>query len=464
MKKFVFAVMCVFAMNWLNAQEVEVSIGTDAGDYSFDYSVPFEEYNMYSISQQIYTAEEMGGNVGSITKVSFKLVYCVDASVRNVDIYMINTDKTSFSGETDWADVSEADLVYSGEVTYPGPFSGDYGMAWLDIELQTPFNYEGGNLLICCNDRTGANALEAGFAQYNTDESRAILAGSGTEFNVSELYFASGSVRYNNQIKFVVGPANEDPELEPVAPENVVATTIDAYSVNITWDVVTEAISYDVYRNDEFIANVEETEYVDVELQPNTEYCYTVVSVYENGNDSEPSEQACATTLDLTCDAPENLEAMAESTSSISLTWDAVENAMSYNVYEDSELLANVAETSYLVEDLEYNTEYCFTVTAVRGDFESEESNVACTKTLGDGLAEINTSLCIYPNPVENQFFINVNEEISEVAVYNMTGAMVYVTNEVNGNVVNVAELVNGTYIVKVKTVNADYVSRFVKK
>ena len=74
MKKFVFAVMCVFAMNWLNAQEVEVSIGTDAGDYSFDYSVPFEEYNMYSISQQIYTAEEMGGNVGSITKVSFKLV------------------------------------------------------------------------------------------------------------------------------------------------------------------------------------------------------------------------------------------------------------------------------------------------------------------------------------------------------------------------------------------------------
>ncbi|MBR7176115.1 MAG: T9SS type A sorting domain-containing protein [Bacteroidales bacterium] len=464
MKKFVFAVMCVFAMNWLNAQEVEVSIGTDAGDYSFDYSVPFEEYNMYSISQQIYTAEEMGGNVGSITKVSFKLVYCVDASVRNVDIYMINTDKTSFSGGTDWADVSEADLVYSGEVTYPGPFSGDYGMAWLDIELQTPFNYEGGNLLICCNDRTGANALEAGFAQYNTDESRAILAGSGTEFNVSELYFASGSVRYNNQIKFVVGPANEDPELEPVAPENVVATTIDAYSVNITWDVVTEAISYDVYRNDEFIANVEETEYVDVELQPNTEYCYTVVSVYENGNDSEPSEQACATTLDLTCDAPENLEAMAESTSSISLTWDAVENAMSYNVYEDSELLANVAETSYLVEDLEYNTEYCFTVTAVRGDFESEESNVACTKTLGDGLAEINTSLCIYPNPVENQFFINVNEEISEVAVYNMTGAMVYVTNEVNGNVVNVAELVNGTYIVKVKTVNADYVSRFVKK
>lgn len=464
MKKFVFAVMCVFAMNWLNAQEVEVSIGTDAGDYSFDYSVPFEEYNMYSISQQIYTAEEMGGNVGSITKVSFKLVYCVDASVRNVDIYMINTDKTSFSGGTDWADVSEADLVYSGEVTYPGPFPGESGMAWLDIELQTPFNYEGGNLLICCNDRTGANALEAGFAQYNTDESRAILAGGGTEFNVSELYFASGSVRYNNQIKFVVGPANEDPEPEPVAPENVVATTIDAYSVNITWDVVTEAISYDVYRNDEFIANVEETEYVDVELQPNTEYCYTVVSVYENGNDSEPSEQACATTLDLTCDAPENLEAMAESTSSISLTWDAVENAMSYNVYEDSELLANVAETSYLVEDLEYNTEYCFTVTAVRGDFESEESNVACTKTLGDGLAEINTSLCIYPNPVENQFFINVNEEISEVAVYNMAGAMVYVTNEVNGNVVNVAELVNGTYIVKVKSVNADYVSRFVKK
>lgn len=462
MKKIVLIVMCVFAMNWGYAQEVEVSIGTDSGDYSYDYSVPFEEYNMYSVSQQIYTAEEMGGNIGSITKVSFKLVYCVEASVRNVDIYMINTDKESFNSGSDWADVSETDLVYSGEVTYPGPFPGEYGMAWLDIELQTPFNYEGGNLLICCNDRTGANALEAGFAQYGTEEDRAILAGGGTEYNVSELYFASGSVRSNNQIKFVVGAANEEPE--PVAPENVLATTIDAYSINLTWDAATDAMGYDVYRNDEFIANVEETEYLDVELQPNTEYCYTVVSVYENDIKSEHSEQICATTLDLTCVAPENLEAKAESTSSISLTWDASENAMSYNVYKDEEFLINITETFYLVENLEYDTEYCFTVTAVRNDFESEKSDVVCVKTLGDGIKEINSSLCIYPNPVKDQLIININEKISEVAVYNLTGAMVYMTNELNGNVVNVAELVNGTYIVKVKTVNADYVSRFVKK
>lgn len=462
MKKIVLTVMCAFFMNWLNAQDVEVSIGTDSGDYSYDYSVPFEEYNMYSVSQQIYTAEEMGGNVGSITKVSFKLVYCVDASVRNVEIYMINTDKASFSSGLDWVDVSATDLVYSGEVTYPGPFPGEYGMAWLDIELQTPFNYEGGNLLICCNDRTGATALEAGFAQYGTEEDRAILAGGSTEYNVSELYFASGSIRFNNQIKFVVGAANEEPE--PVAPENVVATTIDAYSINLTWDVVTDAVGYDVYRNDELIANVEETEYVDVELQPNTEYCYTIVSVYENDTKSEHSSEACATTLDLTCEAPENLEAKAESTSSISLTWDAVENAMSYNVYKNEEFLTNITETSYLVEDLEYNTEYCFIVTAVRGDFESEESNVACTKTLGEGLAEINSSLCIYPNPVKDQLIIDVNDKISEVAVYNLTGAMVYMTNDPDGNVVNVSELVNGTYIVKVKTSNAEYVSRFIKK
>lgn len=458
--------MCVLGLNSLNAQQ-EVIIGTDAGDYSWNYDVPFEEYNMYSISQQIYTAEEMGSVIGNITQVSFKLVYCVDASVRNVDIYMINTDKTVFASGSDWVDITEDDLVYSGSVTYPGPFPGDYGLAWLDITLQTPFKYEGGNILICCYDHTGATALEAGFAQYSTNETRAIIARGSDQYDVSELNFASGSMTYNNQIKFVVAPAGEDPEIVPVAPQNLTVTPVDAYSINVTWETVTDAIGYNVYRDEELVISLEETEYLDEELQPTTDYCYTVVTVYEDGIMSDPSEQVCATTLEIetpTSEVPENLVAVPESVSAISLTWDAAENAMSYKVYKDGEFLADTEETSYLAEGLEYNTNYCFTVTSIRSDFESEKSDEACATTLGDGITENQSNIRIYPNPVKDHLFINVDGEINEISIYNLTGAIIYNSNKVDNNVINVTELVNGAYIVKVRTSDTEYFKRFIKK
>ena len=44
--------------------------------------------------------------------------------------------------------------------------------------------------------------------------------------------------------------------------------------------------------------------------------------------------------------------------------------------------LANVTTTSYLAEGLNADTEYCFTITAVNGETESEKSAEACAKTL----------------------------------------------------------------------------------
>ena len=466
MKRFVlFFVMCVLGINLMNAQEV--AIGLDGGDFSLDYYGPIEEYNKYSISQQIYTEEELGGGMYTITQVSFKLVYCCVETIRNIEIYMINTDKASFESGQDWANVTAADLVYSGEVVYPGPLPGEFGLAWLDITLQKPFTYEGGNLLICCNDLTGVNTKDSGFAQYYPESNRAIFSGGETQYNVSELIFAVGRVIANNQIKFMTKPYTGETETE--VPENVVATPVDAHSINLTWDAVAGAVSYDIYRDEEYITSVEETEYLDVDLDASTTYCYNVVSVYEDGTMSDYSEQACAETQDdiiedLTCEVPANLQAVPESTSAIALTWDASENADGYKIYKDGEFLASVEETSYVAEGLEYNKEYCFAVSAFRGEFESDRTDAVCAKTLGEGVAECYDNIAIYPNPVKDQLFINVNAEINEVCIYNVTGAMVYRSNEIINNVINVAQLANGTYVVKVKTSDTELVKRFVKK
>ncbi len=79
---------------------------------------------------------------------------------------------------------------------------------------------------------------------------------------------------------------------------------------------------------------------------------------------------------------PDNVKAVAFSSSSIKLTWNASENTTSYNVYSgDNLVVTSVTETSYMVEDLEANTSYCFTVVAVNGDKLSAKSAEVCAKT-----------------------------------------------------------------------------------
>ena len=67
----------------------------------------------------------------------------------------------------------------------------------------------------------------------------------------------------------------------------------------------------------------------------------------------------------------------------IVLTWAAVETATSYNVYQGEEKLANVTELTYTVEGLDFETEYCFTVTAVNENGESKATE-ACATTEKD--------------------------------------------------------------------------------
>ena len=167
-------------------------------------------------------------------------------------------------------------------------------------------------------------------------------------------------------------------------------------------------------------------------------------------------------------DAPENLVAEVLSTSSIILTWDNVESALSYNVYQANELIANIEETTFTVDGLEYNTEYCYTVTAVRNDEESDKSEEKCAKTLGESINELLfSSINIYPNPVEDELFIATEVRVKEIAIYDVYGRQTMsqqVNEKASQQVVKVADLDAGVYFVNIKTENGNIVKRFVKK
>jgi hypothetical protein len=124
--------------------EETATIGNGTTDLTY---VPVYSYYDYSYSQQIYTAEEIGGS-GVINSIAFEIS---GVKSRLVDIYLVETDKSSFESTTDWVAVTDADKVFTGNI--------GNALGWETYTLTTPFTYSGsGNLVVVVNNINGSYA------------------------------------------------------------------------------------------------------------------------------------------------------------------------------------------------------------------------------------------------------------------------------------------------------------------
>ena len=142
-KVFLFLTMLLFAFTGtMKADVVEIGEGSTATN---SYLPTYEFYN-YSLTQQIYTAEEIG-MAGLINSISF---YATGSATRKFDVYLVNTEKSAFDGSTDWVVPTADDKYYSGNVSY-------VANGWTTITLSNPFNYDGtSNLCVIIDDNTGS--------------------------------------------------------------------------------------------------------------------------------------------------------------------------------------------------------------------------------------------------------------------------------------------------------------------
>lgn len=83
---------------------------------------------------------------------------------------------------------------------------------------------------------------------------------------------------------------------------------------------------------------------------------------------------------------PKNLTVKNYNDNSITLGWDAVANATSYNIYRDGEYVGNTSATSYFDNGLNFSTQYCYTVTSINTDGESDHSEQVCQTTKEENL------------------------------------------------------------------------------
>lgn len=145
--------------DWSNMVAVPTTNTVIEGNQSMnDYTkIPTELKNKYSLSQQIYTAAELGA-AGFFESVSFTKTVPKSwpgSENRQLDVYMVYTDKSGFDSDTDWIQVSESDKVFSGNVTINGDWGGMDG--WTTLTLDKPFFYNGmQNIAIIIDDNTGA--------------------------------------------------------------------------------------------------------------------------------------------------------------------------------------------------------------------------------------------------------------------------------------------------------------------
>ena len=266
----------------------EVIIGT--GTATNSYVPTYNLYN-YSCTNQLYTAEEIGG-AGTINSIAF-MPATVNAASRNINVYMVNTEKTSFTSGTDWIPVTDADLVYSGTVAWTAN-------TWSTIELTTPFDFDGTNLCVVVNDLTGSwtssnqyyvsDATSQAIRIYQDSAPYNPAApGSGTVLNVK------------NNIKLDItfgGSGNDDP-VTPVVWSNIlprdIQTTVNVNAVVPVGTAEGTVVTFhNTYLNTNFVITLDSTgtaviddfikgEYlVTVDLQGYTcnEYVNTPMSIW----------------------------------------------------------------------------------------------------------------------------------------------------------------------------------------
>ena len=168
-------------------QAIEIGTASSTNNY-----LPTYNYYNYSLTQQIYTASEIG-MAGTINSIAF--YNQGSEKTRTLELYLKATTKTSFSSTTDWITMAASDKVFSGSVTMT---AND----WTYINFSTPFEYDGtSNLVLVVDDNSGAYTSSPHMAcqVFNADGNQSLYYyDDNTNFNPLSPPTSAGTSTKNN--------------------------------------------------------------------------------------------------------------------------------------------------------------------------------------------------------------------------------------------------------------------------
>ncbi|MBR0323545.1 MAG: hypothetical protein IIX06_03500, partial [Bacteroidales bacterium] len=110
-----------------------IEVGADKNPTGNEFSLPTTDYIKYSISQQVYTEEDLGGNLGTINSVAFKLANGVGSTTRQYEIYVKHIERENMIGG--FEPVTADNKVFDGDVTISGVKD-----SWVTIPFDNAFD------------------------------------------------------------------------------------------------------------------------------------------------------------------------------------------------------------------------------------------------------------------------------------------------------------------------------------
>ncbi len=262
--------MALFTPWVANAQTtVEIGDGTATTNTN-----PIGTYYNYSITEQLYTADEIG-TAGTISSISF---YYMGLAAKDlpITVYMQNVDAEDLSTGISLAD---ADEVYNGTLSVTTT------AGWVTIDLDTPFAYDGrSNLLIGIikdylyyfSGQSWQGTSVSNMARYTQSD------GSGP-YTTSTVPGSTAAVRPNIQMVITAGSGSVCDK-----PETFEVSNVTTNSATLTWTggSGTYNVEYkggSVQDWTAYLTNTTATTANLTGLTPGTNYQYRVQSICSDG-------------------------------------------------------------------------------------------------------------------------------------------------------------------------------------
>ena len=204
---------------------------------------------------------------------------------------------------------------------------------------------------------------------------------SGLEYSKNYLYSVSVMDSMENESQLSVEIKGTTHQYVP-AP--ILSSVKDKEKLVLIWNEVELAKSFNIYRDGEFIDNIQGTSFSEVR-PPGESHCYVAKSVDQYTLESEPSNKHCAKVEIL---PPSNVTADG-GVNKIYLNWKEVKGAVNYNVYQhtnsqdSTKFVKNVSIPHLVIDQLPYGEEFCFTINGVDQDGDLSKSSIkSCANVL----------------------------------------------------------------------------------
>ncbi|REC51799.1 hypothetical protein DRF62_16690 [Chryseobacterium piscium] len=208
--------------------------------------LPVYSCSGFNYSQQIYTATEIAGAVGTnnmITSVKFfvSTTAAAQANYNQWVVYMGNTAQNDFATTTSWIPAGTMTQVYTG--TLPAMTAG----TWINIPLATPFLWDGtSNVVVAVDENVTGTSCTANWGSYSAGANRGMLYYNSTT-NPDPLNPPTATSRYavlpRLQLTGTVLPSCTN-----VPPSNIAVSNITATSASVSWTATQNATYVVRYR------------------------------------------------------------------------------------------------------------------------------------------------------------------------------------------------------------------------